>query len=259
MHDRCETKYQPHRIAQTLSTSANMNSGPRELVRLVPASAGASGGESITIVVIEKRLLIRECLTRCLRISGYAVVCFPDIGNWIETGDHLLTSLIVLCVAGKPNNPETLQDISRLSQQNKPPPMVLLSDEEDPDQIADAIGRGARGYIPTSVPLQAAIEVLRLVGAGGIFVPASGLAARPANDGIAASPQNGDSLFTARQAAVAEALRRGKANKVIASELNMRESTVKVHVRNIMKKLNARNRTEVAVMANALMRDAAAD
>jgi len=51
-----------------------------------------------------------------------------------------------------------------------------------------------------------------------------------------------------------KALRRGKANKVIAYELNMRESTVKVHVRNIMKKLKARNRTEVAFMANELMR-----
>jgi DNA-binding NarL/FixJ family response regulator len=60
-------------------------------------------------------------------------------------------------------------------------------------------------------------------------------------------------MFTARQAAVVEALRRGKANKIIAYELKMRESTVKVHVRAIMKKLKARNRTEVAFLANGLM------
>jgi DNA-binding NarL/FixJ family response regulator len=60
-------------------------------------------------------------------------------------------------------------------------------------------------------------------------------------------------MFTARQTAVVEALRRGKANKIIAYELNMRESTVKVHVRNIMKKLRARNRTEVAFMTSRLM------
>lgn len=52
--------------------------------------------------------------------------------------------------------------------------------------------------------------------------------------------------FTARQSAVAEGLRRGKANKIIAYELNLCESTVKVHIRNIMKKLGATNRTEVA-------------
>jgi DNA-binding NarL/FixJ family response regulator len=46
--------------------------------------------------------------------------------------------------------------------------------------------------------------------------------------------------------AVVEALRRGRANKIIAYELNLRESTVKVHIRNIMRKLHATNRTEVA-------------
>jgi DNA-binding NarL/FixJ family response regulator len=61
-------------------------------------------------------------------------------------------------------------------------------------------------------------------------------------------------FFTSRQAAVIEALRMGKPNKSIAYELNMCESTVKVHVRNIMKKLKAKNRTEVAFMANKLLR-----
>ena len=42
---------------------------------------------------------------------------------------------------------------------------------------------------------------------------------------------------------------------MIAFELKMRESTVKVHVRNIMKKLNAKNRTEVAFMANELLKN----
>ena len=65
--------------------------------------------------------------------------------------------------------------------------------------------------------------------------------------------QKATSLFTSRQLAVIEALRKGKANKIIAYELNMRESTVKVHVRNIMKKLKARNRTEVAYLANSML------
>jgi DNA-binding NarL/FixJ family response regulator len=77
------------------------------------------------------------------------------------------------------------------------------------------------------------------------------VAAHRAPEATVAPKTNG--LFTARQAAVVEALRRGKANKIIAYELKMRESTVKVHVRNIMKKLHATNRTEVAFMANRLL------
>src|SRR5215470_8163493 len=255
MHDRREKSHEPHESVWTLSRGAKVHNGSQELVRLVPANTAARVSEAATIVVIEKRVLIRECLTRCLRIvSGHAVVSFPDVDSWIEARDDITASLIMLCIAGKPNDPEMQLEISRLSQRNNALPTILLSDAEDPDQIADAIGRGARGYIPTSVSLDVVVEVLRLVKAGGIFVPVSSLmAAGRSNDQIAASKQNSDRLFTARQAAVVEALRRGKANKVIANELNMRESTVKVHVRNIMKKLKARSRAEVAVMTNALV------
>jgi len=50
--------------------------------------------------------------------------------------------------------------------------------------------------------------------------------------------------------AVLDHLKLGKANKVIAYELAMSESTVKVHIRNIMKKMKATNRTEVACRAH---------
>ena len=59
--------------------------------------------------------------------------------------------------------------------------------------------------------------------------------------------------FTAKQVSVIEGIRRGKANKTIAYELNMCESTVKVHIRNIMKKLNVRNRTELALKASSFL------
>ena len=48
-------------------------------------------------------------------------------------------------------------------------------------------------------------------------------------------------------------LREGKPNKLIAAGLNMEESTVKVHVRNILKKLHSANRTQAASVANRLL------
>ena len=84
------------------------------------------------------------------------------------------------------------------------------------------------------------VEALRFVGAGGTYVPVQCLlAARQtptaAPEAIAASG------ITSRELAVIQAIRQGKPNKVIAYELNMCESTVKVHVRHIMRKLQARN------------------
>ena len=105
-------------------------------------------------------------------------------------------------------------------------------------------------------PTVEATPVTRLDGsttrAGGVFVSASSLVAS-----YAASVSPADALkangFSPRQVAVVEALRLGKPNKIIAYELNLQLNTVKVHVRNIMKKLHATNRTEVAYMATRLL------
>ena len=56
--------------------------------------------------------------------------------------------------------------------------------------------------------------------------------------------------FSQRQVQVLEGLKQGKQNKIIAYELNMCESTVKVHIRHIMKKLKARNRTQVVLLTS---------
>jgi DNA-binding NarL/FixJ family response regulator len=119
--------------------------------------------------------------------------------------------------------------------------------------VLHAIEAGARGYIPTSLSIDIVVEAIRLIAAGGVFVPASSVVtASSLRDKPAANGKDTQPIFTVRQTAVVKALCMGKPNKTIAHELNMRESTVKVHVRNIMKKLSARNRTEVALIAKGL-------
>ena len=73
------------------------------------------------------------------------------------------------------------------------------------------------------------------------------------------SPQALTEPLAERETEVLRLLARGKANKQIAYELNMREGTVKVHIRNIMRKLKAKNRTEVAILAGGLFTNAEPD
>lgn len=220
--------------------------------RMGEAHSGVIG--TVTIVIIEPRALNRECLARCLgAISGHQVVSFATVDDWLKVSEATSPSLIVLGIAGEPIDAESRQQIARIIETANRSPVVILSDIEDPEQIVETLHFGVQGYIPTSLPLDVVVESMRLVRAGGIFAPASSLmAARRAKDLVRAAKLNGNGLFTARQAAVVDALRRGKANKIIAYELNMSESTVKVHVRNIMKKLKAKNRTEVAFLTNGL-------
>lgn len=65
-----------------------------------------------------------------------------------------------------------------------------------------------------------------------------------------ASEQVAGSEFTTRETEVLASLAKGKSNKMIARELDIREATVKVHIRNLLKKLNVTNRTQLALRAN---------
>jgi DNA-binding NarL/FixJ family response regulator len=183
------------------------------------------------------------------------VICFSTIDEWLAEEQATPASLLVLCQCGR-SKADALKEVERLSEiseQIGSCPAVILSDNEDPDLIVQMLGKNVRGYVPTSLSINVAVQAMELARAGGVFVPASSLiAAHRVPEGAATAMQKTNGLFTARQAAVVDALRRGKANKIIAYELKMRESTVKVHVRNIMKKLHATNRTEVAYMANRL-------
>lgn len=221
-----------------------------------PASALADAAAFRSIVIIEKRTLIRDCLRRSfMQASDLDVIAFRDVDQWLEVAPASGVSLVILSIAGPSTSPQAQRDIARVLQGDTTRPTIVLSDGDDLEHIVGILDSGASGYIPTDLTLDVAIEAVRLVRAGGVFVPASSLvAARRSGDAPTATARSPSGIFTARQAAVVDALRRGKANKVIAYELKMRESTVKVHVRNIMKKLNAKNRTEVAFMANELIK-----
>ena len=170
------------------------------------------------------------------------MLAFPTIEDWLGHGVAEDVALVLL-VGGRRSAADLKLDWQQaLAVLDQAVPLVLLVDEEQPGSVLEAIADGVRGYIPLGVPLRVALEAIDLVRAGGIYLPADALARRGAGAG---PPQ-----FTGRQAAVANALRRGTLNKVIAHELGMAESTVKVHVRNIMRKLKACNRTHVAFLLN---------
>lgn len=136
-------------------------------------------------------------------------------------------------------------------------PVVVLSEAEDAEEVSDLLASGVRGYFPTSANPEVAFAAVRLVYAGGTYIPAhlfQKIVGREAPRLSTQSVRRADlpavADLTPREAMVAALLRDGKPNKVIAAELKMQESTVKVHVRNIMRKLRARNRTQAALAAS---------
>jgi DNA-binding NarL/FixJ family response regulator len=220
------------------------------------ASVGlVAGFDEPSIVLIEPRVFARDCMARCLKVAtGQNVATYASVEDWLEDSDTVSGSLVVVCISGDLKGPLAQRELALLPAVAQRLPTVVLSDFDDVDHVVDVLGRGAQGCIPTSLAFDVAVEALRLVKAGGAFIPAGSLMAARRNAENASNPrQTAVSMFTARETAVVHALRRGRANKMIAHELNMRESTVKVHVRHIMKKLGAKNRTEVALMAAGIL------
>jgi DNA-binding NarL/FixJ family response regulator len=204
------------------------------------------------IVVIHRREFFRDCFVRCLKVAygDRPISSFASVAEWCvvpETNGTSVTVVIVIIEAGEDAGLSNREFIERTEGRIA---VIIVSDVDDLDHIVGALKRGARGYIPSSLPFSTAVEAVRLVESGGVFVPASSLVERVRP--LAAASKSTVAL-TERQMMVLEEIRHGKANKQIAYALKMSEHTVKLHLRHIMRKLNARNRTEVAVLSEALL------
>jgi DNA-binding NarL/FixJ family response regulator len=191
---------------------------------------------------------------------------YSSASELIEIGASDDIDLVILCLnQGDVGRAECCELVHRLATAIHDRPIIIISDEDDARAIADVLRWGVRGYIPTSLDPAVAIAALNVVLAGGTFAPATAFQTDGhALDGRNSQPDEAerkqdlerariaageDIGITPREVAVLACLLRGRSNKLIARELNMSEGTVKVHVRHLMWKLQASNRTQLAVLA----------
>jgi len=185
-------------------------------------------------------------------------------------------------------------DIRTIARHFPRTPVVAITACDDAAHVRMAIAAGVQGVIPVTVSLKIAVAALQLVMAGGTYYPRPttngalplhdmpalaqaaamqpSLPVRSSTESLRASagfarqapeagdPRNGDttsltSPFTAREVDVLAALQMGRSNKWIAHHLNLSENTVKVHIRHIMRKLRATNRTEAVILSQQLVPD----
>jgi DNA-binding NarL/FixJ family response regulator len=206
---------------------------------------GKNGG---FIAVIESSVFLRECIRRSLQSAfPLPVITYPSVSELQRQPRPVGPTLVALSLleVGKEASFHTLK---MLPESFPGIPVIVLSHKNDPELARTAIRYGAKGYIPFTMEFAIAVEAVRFVLAGGTYAPMDCLDYPRV---AAAPPSAPGSTVTNRELAVVRAIQQGKSNKVIAYDMNMCESTVKVHVRNIMKKLKAKNRTDVAMRLGA--------
>jgi DNA-binding NarL/FixJ family response regulator len=126
-------------------------------------------------------------------------------------------------------------------------PIVVVSAVGDPKIMQDVIMSGASAFIPKSAPSQVLINALKVILAGGTYMPTGIVAALRNADG---DPRHSE--LTLRQRRVLELLSTGLSNKRIARELEISEITVKAHVSAIFRKLGVTNRMQAGLEARRL-------
>ncbi len=221
-----------------------------------------------TVALIDPRPLTRISIARLLSGTSTANRRSEDFTIWplaslekfftAHPPDRLqVASIVVNLGALCPRDEKVQADCARLLSELPEIPAILLSDCINSSHILQTLRGGVRGYIPSVLESSMVMQAIRLVLAGGVFIPPQVLAEEGTPLSLESESEDGPRPracgFTPRQTEVFDLLRQGKSNKLIAYELRMQESTVKVHVRQIMRKLKAINRTHAVFLANSMV------
>jgi DNA-binding NarL/FixJ family response regulator len=185
------------------------------------------------------------------RAGDLKVESVISVGRIVKAPDLVL--LDVKATTLEPRIEEILREI-KLRLGNVP--VMLMSDNSDLRFESEALRFGARGIVSTAFAGDIVIAALRLVLAGGTFVSPGLVAQRHARSEERTTEQSRRSRclaqLTPRELEIIEQVRTGRPNKIIAYMLNMSESTVKTHLRNIMRKAKTTNRTELALLVEGV-------
>ncbi|HYE49253.1 MAG TPA: response regulator transcription factor [Azospirillaceae bacterium] len=137
--------------------------------------------------------------------------------------------------------------VSELKQSAPGAHIVHLTDSAELGRLRSALEAGASGYITKDRSPDALVQQLRLVMMGEKVFPAD-LAQQLVMGGPREVFQSHKGL-SHRESQILRCLLQGQSNKMIALRLNITEATVKVHLKSLLRKINASNRTQAAIWA----------
>lgn len=200
------------------------------------------GGRAIT--VIDGSAFLRECIRRSLQSAfNLRVLTYSDASDFQKNKTEE-SSIIIFSYGPNIDKDEFADSLAKLREIEPDASIIVLGCRLD--LVEAAVRAGVRGYIPVTLEFQVVIRAVRVILAGGTYMPLDSLLVPAPIEELHETTVT----LTSREISVIRAIRLGKSNKIIAYNLGMTENTVKVHVRHIMSKLKAKNRTEIAMISD---------
>ena len=216
--------------------------------RTQPATLAQQAQPSVMTYLICQNTLLRTGVSHILEGTRFVVAAEKSDG-------HANPDLILLC----DSLPEegAVETIKQVKEQYPGARLVALSDNLDPWAVQELCSAGLDGLCPTRMSPTAMWKVLELVMLGEVFLPISvslalleqASAEGPAMRSPAMDPSGLAGKFSDRERQILQRLTTGASNKLIARDLGVAEATVKVHIKAILRKAKAANRTQAAMWA----------
>lgn len=224
----------------------------------------------VKVLIVDDHSLVREGLQAVLSRSELQAECFhawDEKSLWQPLGEQDDISLVLLDICLPDTNGIDL--MGQIAERYPDLPVMILSADHDAQTVNRALNAGASGFLPKSSLNQVLVSAIRLVLAGGIYVPPeaikeSSLPATTVPAPVIPLPDPADAnvrgalpiLFelglTPRQIDIFRLLVQGLSNKEICRRVNLAEPTVKIHVRAILRALGVQSRAQVIAKAGQL-------
>lgn len=205
--------------------------------------------QPVSAVLIDDHPLFRKGLAELFEHDGRIRV-LGVAGSLADARPFLAQSPDVLVMDLNLPGQDGIEAMRRLREEGVKIPVVALTMSDAEDDMAAVLRAGARGYLLKSMEPDDVIDAIARAARGEVVVAPAMTAklVRLLDD----KPDAKGSLMgqlTPREREILDCLTRGKSNKAIAQELAISVDTVKLHVRNVLTKLNLSSRVQAAVYA----------
>lgn len=198
-------------------------------------------GDDVTLILVEDHLALRKGLELLLRARGFHVV---GVAAGEEEALRLLkarrpdVALVDLGLEGTSG----VALVKRVLDHDPAAGVLIYTGSSDPQELDAAARCGARGFALKSIDSADLVAAIRAVAAGGIWID-------PALAGALAPPTAQAAMLTPREREILELLASGVTGEQAAGRLCLSPETVRTHVRNAMRKLDANTRVHAIALA----------
>lgn len=197
---------------------------------------------AMRVLIADDHDLVREAIAAFLKSEGVIeVVTVPTLDDAVRAADESGSFDLVLLDYNMPGM-NGLDGLARMIAANDRRPVALLSGNASRTVAEQALRAGAAGFVPKTMASRSMVTAVRFMAAGEIYAPFNFMQQADTSSGN----------LSQRETEVLRGLCDGKSNKEIARDLDLQEVTIKLHVKTLSRKLNAKNRTHAAMLAREM-------